>query len=313
LLRIWISSFALAAIAACLSTEQATHAQEPEGEVYQPCENSDELQTALKALEPAENTVQTAHIDRPFISTLVECLGSPDPVLRDKVGYEGLSLLLRSELVNDPLKHDIRLKLLANMDPETPDPDGVLKPFSVLVLAEIIRADRVSPYMSDAERSEALDAGIRYLYQLNDYRDYDDREGWRHGVAHGADLLLQAVLNPAYDREAHLMIVETAFVKARALNHGYTAGEGERLARPILYAANAGKITQEEWGLLFGDFMSPSPMLEWSDAYRSRGGLNRLHNAKLLLHTLHFTASRQTGETFELLANLTEQALIDLP
>jgi hypothetical protein len=35
---------------------------------------------------------------------------------------------------------------------------------------------------------------------VRDYRGFDTAEGWRHGVAHGADLALQLVLNPAVDK-----------------------------------------------------------------------------------------------------------------
>jgi hypothetical protein len=35
---------------------------------------------------------------------------------------------------------------------------------------------------------------------VSDYRGFDDKEGWRHGVAHGSDWLMQLALNPALDR-----------------------------------------------------------------------------------------------------------------
>lgn len=35
---------------------------------------------------------------------------------------------------------------------------------------------------------------------MRDLRGFDAVQGWRHGVAHGADLLLQLALNPALRR-----------------------------------------------------------------------------------------------------------------
>ena len=292
--KISISSLVLAiALTACASFSTPFAVAKPTADpLLASCDDAVTLQDQLSEHREASEAELDMPASRALVGALTACLGSSDPHLRDAVGYTGLTQLLRNEQVSDALKREMQVQLLLNMSPDLPDPDGVLKPFSILVLAELIRADRVTPYMGDEERMDALDAGIGYLYRLNDYRDYDDTEGWRHGVAHTADLMMQAVLNPAYGREAHLMIVETAFMKARALNHGYTAGEGERLARPVLFAARAGLITDEEWDELFAGLTDHSPMLEWSDAYKSRGGLNRLHNIKALLYPIYATAAQ---------------------
>ncbi len=308
------SLFFAIALSACANLTAPATAGQPEEDVTKvSCGSAEALTAQLDALQPSTEEETPLEADGALVDALTACLGASDPVLRDKIGYEGLTRLLRSGQVSDALQQDLRLQLMANMSPELPDPEGVRRPFSILVLAEIVRADRVSPYLSDDERMAVLDTAIGYLYQLSDFRDYDDAEGWRHGVAHAADLMMQAVLNPAYERTAHLMIVETAFMKARALNHGYTAGEGERLARPVLFAANAGLISEEEWDGLFADLMSPSPLLEWKEAFRSKGGLNRMHNIKALLHAIYFTANQQEDDKFKTLAQRAADALIELP
>ena len=80
------------------------------------------------------------------------------------------------------------------------DRDGFRQPFAALVLAEVARTDRIESWLTPAQRVALVDSAARYVTSVRDYRGFDPKEGWRHGVAHGADLLLQLALNPAVDR-----------------------------------------------------------------------------------------------------------------
>jgi hypothetical protein len=59
-------------------------------------------------------------------------------------------------------------------------------------------------------------------------------------VAHGSDLLMQLALNPRLDKEALGLVVSGVRVQVAPKGHAYVAGESERLARPILFAAQRG-------------------------------------------------------------------------
>ena len=128
---------------------------------------------------------------------LAACLASPDPDLRDGIGYEGLTALLRRGDVSDA----VRLRLSARLGSQlsAADAAGVTAPFSALALSEVARTDRVDPFLTDAARADLVEAAAAYLESVSDYRGFDDSEGWRHGVAHGADLAMQLALNPAVD------------------------------------------------------------------------------------------------------------------
>ena len=80
------------------------------------------------------------------------------------------------------------------------DASGFRRPFAALALAEVARADRIEPYLTEPERHELAEAGAAYLRGVRDYRGFTAGEGWRHGVAHGADLMLQLALNPRLSR-----------------------------------------------------------------------------------------------------------------
>ena len=85
---------------------------------------------------------------------------------------------------------------LAQLAPDHPDPAGVQRPFAALVLAEVVRFDRIEPFMTDKQLQQLVDASTRYLQSIRDYRGFDEREGWRHGVAHTSDVMLQLAVNP---------------------------------------------------------------------------------------------------------------------
>lgn len=47
------------------------------------------------------------------------------------------------------------------------------------------------------QRTPAGCDAARNVIAICDYRSFDERDGWRHAVAHAADLLMRLALNPA--------------------------------------------------------------------------------------------------------------------
>jgi hypothetical protein len=106
--------------------------------------------------------------------------------------------------------------------------------------AEVARADRIEAFLSEDELIKLLVYAQHWFINVSDYRGFDAREGWRHGVAHGADLLMQLALNPRIDAEGLRVIVSGVGVQVAPKGHAYVFGESERLARPVLFAAARG-------------------------------------------------------------------------
>lgn len=178
---------------------------------------------------------------------LADCLGDPDPAVRDGLAYEALSAWMRA----DALDEATRRALLQRLSPMLAQPDaddGLRAPFAALVLSEVARTDRVAAWMTPAERVALVEAGARYLDTLRDYRGFDTREGWRHGVAHTADLLMQLALDPAVEpAELQRIVAAVASQLPPADGHFYVYGEPQRLARPILFAAQRGVFDEAQW------------------------------------------------------------------
>ena len=138
-----------------------------------------------------------------------------------------------------------------------------------------------------------MKAGADSLSRVRDYRGFSPREGWRHGVAHGADLLMQLALHPSLTRqEADAMLDALAVQVAPEGEHAYVFGEPERLARPVLVIARKGLHTPDEWKAWLARAASVPGGRE---AFSSVAGLARRHNAQAFLQTL-YVALQETQE-----------------
>jgi len=229
---------------------------------------------------------------------LTACLGDPSPALRDGVAFEALTTWLRAAQLDRATLTGLRDRLLTMLaQPQggvattIPDP-GFRGPFAALVMAEVARTDRITPWMTPADREALVQAAATYLSGIQDYRAFSDKEGFRHGVAHGADFVLQLVLNPAITK-SQLDRLLAAIATQVAPRHaaGYTAGESDRLARPVLFMAQRGLHSDEEWKMWFGQVVSPAPMVSWGEAFSSEAGLAKRHNTRAFLLSVYASAS----------------------
>ncbi len=165
---------------------------------------------------------------------LLPCLGHPDPRLRDDLAFEQLSAWSRGGKLDAATLQRLRTDLIAVLD-APPDAAGVHQPFAVLTLAEVARADRLRPFMTPAQRADLVDHAARFLAGVRDYRGFIPGEGWRHGVAHGADLALQLGMNEALNAPQRQQLLDAVTRQVLADHqHSYRFGEGNRLARAAL-------------------------------------------------------------------------------
>ena len=240
---------------------------------------------------------------------LADCLGSPDPKLRDGIAFEGLTALLRSGEVSNETKRSLFNSLSENLSPQMPDPQGFLKPFSALVLSEVVRADRIEPYLTSEERNDVVNLGAAYLRSITDYRGYDDTEGWRHGVAHTADLLLQLAANDNIGAEQHRVMLSAIAAQMAPQGVSYIFGESGRLARPVFFIAAQESLNADDWTAWFATLTDPAPYESWGDMYFSSAALAKRHNTKAFLLSLYMTASMGENEGIKTLLPYTIEAI----
>jgi hypothetical protein len=222
---------------------------------------------------------------------LIACLGDPDPNIRDKHAFERLAAAMRAGEVDRQTLAAMESRLLKLV--ADPDPQGFQRPFAILTLAEVARTDRLKPWMSDQERGVLVDTAANYLSGLTDYRAFDDKSGFRHGVAHGADFALQLALNPAITRPQldRLLAAIATQVAPKDPGVAYWAGEPDRLARVVIFIAQRKLHTDAEWKAWFERVMNPSPLASWDMAFTSEIGIRKHHNARAFLLSIFASAT----------------------
>lgn len=214
------------------------------------------------------------------LDALIACLADPDPLARDDFAFTTLAKAMRSGGFPAALVQRAHTKLLAMLADDRTDPHGVRKPFAIIALAEVARYDRVNILLSPTERSALAATATAYLRDVTDYRGYVEGEGWRHGVAHGADLMMQLALNPdLHPDDAAKMLDAIAVQVAPSGGHSYVHGESRRLTRPVLLLAASGKVGDDQLATFFKQ-LKPDDSPRWREPYGSLAGLAALHNSR---------------------------------
>lgn len=253
-----------------------------------------------------------ADADNAAIDALIACLGNPDPAVRDDFAFALWTQGLRGKhLKPDGLRHAMQRLTAILAAPE--DPAGFRRPFAVLALSEVARVDRVEPFLSEAELHALAATGATYLRGVTDYRGFIAGEGWRHGVAHGADLLMQLALNPRLTRaDADSLLGAIGAQVAPAGSHAYVHGEARRLARPLLFLAKRPDIDDSAWAAWF-QALHPSDVPRWKASYASAEGLAAVHNSSAFGDAVYVAASESQDPQVRRLAPLAAGLLKALP
>ncbi|MBC7602608.1 MAG: DUF2785 domain-containing protein [Ramlibacter sp.] len=254
------------------------------------CPPAGQSLASLQALKAAKWQVPSDEARQALAVGLLPCLADPNPVLRDEIAFEALQVWMRNVLLPPATISAIRERTVADLA-APPDAQGFRQPFAALTLAEVARLDRLKPFLTPAERDEIVQRGTAYLQSVRDYRGFDAREGWRHGVAHGADLMMQLSLNPLLTRTQSQMIL--AAITTQIMPPGeqfYRFGEGERLMAPVFYMARSTWLTPKDWDKWLDALVAKVP----KGQPQTQAALAARHNLTAFLSALYVSV-RESG------------------
>ena len=245
---------------------------------------------------------------------LAACLGDSDPAIRDELAYLTLADILRNQTPDKISLLALQVYLSAIVQADDLSLNDFAPPFAILVLSEVARTDRIEPWMSPKDRTELITLGTNYLADLTDYRGFSDEEGWRHGVAHTADLFMQFSLNDAITKSDAERILDAIAGKVAPTDApAYVYGEPDRLARPILFLARSGLVSEEQWTAFFKALKPDESDPRWQAPYMSEAGLAAIHNTKAFAMVLYVNASVSEGPALAPLLDGSLQLLSALP
>ena len=163
------------------------------------------------------------------------------------------------------------------------------------MLSELARAEARDPQLDDAALQDFAARAAAYLRDVRDYRGFDPVEGWRHGVAHGADLVLQLSQHPSLGRESLDALADAIAAQVAPTGHSYVHGEAQRLARALYFIARRGLHSEADWTAWLERLTDPAPLTDWNAAYASLDGLTRRHDLVAFLDRLYLLA-REGGD-----------------
>lgn len=262
----------------------------------------------LKALKASDFTIEDDASREQLAQSLIPCLADLNPFLRDSIAFEAYAVWSRGNKLSLTTRQRMVAQLSAWMD--QPDKVGVRQPFAALVLSELARADRINAYLSATERQNLLNLATKYLQNQRDYRGFDEKQGWRHGIAHGADLLMQLALNPALDKgQLDQILVAVRSQIAPSNGHFYIYGEPERLARPIIMVAMRGQ--HDDWAAWFNQVVAPPSIQD--NAVPSQQSLAKRHNTRAFLLAMFANVRDSKNPQLSELAPTISAALAGLP
>jgi hypothetical protein len=165
-------------------------------------------------------------------------LASPDPVLRDELGFAVLvRWLYRDRIVPVALRRELLTEWTASLRhgiDGTGTDDVTRRSFAALSLSLLVALDNEEPYLERAEFAALLGAALDYLQQEPDVRGFDARLGWLHAVAHTADLLKHLARSRHLEAADQARILAAIQRRLATLAAPLVHGEDERLARVLL-------------------------------------------------------------------------------
>jgi hypothetical protein len=213
---------------------------------------------------------------------LVGFLGSPDPELRDGIGYEVLhAWIVEKRLLDAGQLRALTATLLANLAaPHDTAPDAVLaRSFSALAMSLVAAREVATPYLTPDELHAMVGAAATYAATERDLRGHIGAQGWAHAAAHTADWLNQLAKNPALTHDDAAAILR-AVADLTVRRHGQILAHGEdsRLAAPVMTLLRRDRIDQAAWAPWVDGLLAPfrEPGFEPARYAAQRNGRNLL-------------------------------------
>lgn len=259
-----------------------SHSNASEGE----CKNTSEIIDYWRNIRETADTVDA----NDYAISLSSCLASPNPELRDRVGYEVLTYWLRKDKLDISIINELTQNLLSGLTKGVGTTDGehaFERAFSALILSEIIRDDGRHLRWTTEKLNEVVIKSRKMFEAERDYRGLDNKYGWIHTIAHGSDLLWRLSLHPKITDQQQTEILTSLITQiARPNAPAYIFNEADRLSRVVIAIISSEKLDTEiiiKWVSKIG---LSTPMSNWNSAFATAEGMARLHNTKQFLRAL---------------------------
>ncbi len=184
------------------------------------------------------------------LAWLLENIGHPDPTIRDELVYASFCHIFLEGLITRKQAQSL-LQFSQETKPFSPEGSSQKRSFTCLLYCLLLSVDneRDSVYfafLSTNDRELLFQQALDYLAIENDWSGYDEKLGWIHTVAHGADFLLAASCHDQFPAEKSKEIWQTIVTCLTKQSKVFSAGEEIRLAQIPVYLLLHEKVSSQE-------------------------------------------------------------------
>lgn len=188
------------------------------------------------------------------LNFMLEHIGDPDPYVRDTLIYSAWCTLLDEARLTTANKrrilHEVLdRKFLLDGLGRTNDHSVLKRSFTALLLAALLDDSRKTQWMSLEDQKRILKEVCYWLNNEADFRGFNEKLGWIHAFAHGADLLAECVKSEACKSE-EVLIVQGILKRILIGDELLLWGEEDRLNLVIIQLFKLRKIKTDgfvEW------------------------------------------------------------------
>ena len=190
-----------------------------------------------RAIVEKDYAVPPGAVPADLVIELVRYTGSPDPELRDDFGYMiPMTWIERDQRLSPPILRELLKAWKGNLRTglgETGTDTVLLRSFSALHLATLVRVDNEHPYLAAEDIRSLADEALAYFAAEKDLRGFEPARGWIHATAHTADLLAALAASPHLRKTDPKRMLDALTAKLSTAPGAYTWGEEERLAAVV--------------------------------------------------------------------------------
>lgn len=130
------------------------------------------------------------------LAWLLENIGHPDPTIRDELVYASFCHIFLSGLITREQAQEL-LQDSQDTKPFSLESSTLKRSFACLLYCLLLSVDNDSEsiyhaFLNKEDRELLFQQALDYLTIENDWSGFDEKLGWIHTAAHGADFLLAA-------------------------------------------------------------------------------------------------------------------------
>ncbi|CYV03440.1 DUF2785 domain-containing protein [Streptococcus suis] len=184
------------------------------------------------------------------LSWLLENIGHPDPAIRDELVYASFCHIFLESLITREQAQSL-LQFSQETNPLSLESSTLKRSFTCLLYCLLLSVDndRDSVYfafLSTDDRELLFQQALDYLAIENDWSGYDEKLGWIHTAAHGADFLLATSCHDQFLAEKSKEVWQTIVTCLTKQSKVFSAGEEIRLAQIPVYLLLNEKVSSQE-------------------------------------------------------------------